>query len=71
MLEWLIAAVVVLYLFGMLATRNMVKALKNDLFGNGSAGDIVVGLLTVIFWPVAQLVATFLVRGPGREHRYP
>lgn len=66
MQEWLIVAVVVLYLFGMLATRNMVKALKNDLFGNGSADEITVGLLAVFFWPVAQVVAMFLIEGPER-----
>ncbi len=69
MLDWLITGWVtagILYLLGMLATRNMVTALKNDLFGRGSAGDIAFGLLVVLFWPFAQLVATILIEGPEK-----
>jgi hypothetical protein len=68
MREWLIAGWVVaglLYVFGMLATRNTVVALRNSVFGEGTAWEVVSGLLALVFWPIAQILATLTVEGPS------
>lgn len=68
MREWLIAGWVVagvLYLFGMLATRNTILALRNSVFQGGSMWEVISGLLALVFWPLAQILATLTVEGPS------
>ncbi len=68
MREWLIAGWVVagvLYFFGMLATRNTMVAARNSVFGDGTWEEVIAGLLALVLWPLAQVLATLTVQGPS------